>query len=180
MTSLDTELVNSFVPGLSAGLSRTDRGNGPSTCRRRCNFSHRRKRAGRNKHRRRAERATEAAGGPEHKPGEDTGAREGGHADRCQGRTFLKTAAGGHSAGTDTSPVSLRAEEERIGSSSSGEKEEETDGQPKRKRRRESSNEEDKALGPPESDKSTDPPPASSPSDRAKSETPSVESRDRA
>lgn len=78
----------------------------------------------------------------------------------------MKTAAGGHSAGTDTPPVSLEADEERIGSSSG--EEDETDGQPRKKRRKQG--DEKGAVGPPEK-------PADPPGDRAKSETPPEESR---
>ena len=83
-----------------------------------------------------SERTAEAVGGPEqHESGENTGTREGGHANRRQGCTFLKTAVGGHFVGADTS-VSLIAEE-KLPSSEEEMKEDNDDGeQPEKKRRR--------------------------------------------
>lgn len=58
-------------------------------------------------------RAAEAFGGRDHQPGEDPGTREGGHADRREGRPFLRDAAEGNS-GQGDSLLNLKAEEQAI------------------------------------------------------------------
>lgn len=55
----------------------------------------------------------EASGGRDNQPGEDPGTREGGHADRCEGRPFLRDAAEGNS-GQGDSLLSLEAEEQAM------------------------------------------------------------------
>ncbi|XP_043528372.1 uncharacterized protein LOC122538402 isoform X3 [Frieseomelitta varia] len=55
----------------------------------------------------------EASGGRDHQPGEDPGTREGGHADRREGRSFLRDAAEGNS-GQGDSLLNLKAEEQAI------------------------------------------------------------------
>lgn len=168
--------ILSFI-GLPARMLGADRGNGLASC-----GGHRgrqRKRASGDKYDR-FECAAKAAGGPEHESGENTGARESRHADRRQGRTFLKTAVGGHSVGTDTSPVSLTAEEERIGSSEEEENDDDdrdVDGQPPKKRRRvlerENQARQEGGQVSPEADAA-----ASSPDRRSKRATPPEESPD--
>lgn len=64
----------------------------------------------------RDDRVPEAFGGRDHQPGEDPGAREGGHADRREGRPFLRDAAEGNS-GQGDSLLSLEAEGETIANS---------------------------------------------------------------
>ena len=58
-------------------------------------------------------RAAEASGGRDHQPGEDPGTREGGHADRREGRPFLRDAAEGNS-GQGDSLLNLKAEEQAM------------------------------------------------------------------
>lgn len=127
--------MNFLVSGLFARLSRADRGDDLAGRSREHRGPRKRKRASDNEYRS-SERTAKAAGGPkQHESGENTGTREGGHADRRQGCTFLKTAAGGHSVGADTS-VSLTAEEKLPSSEEEDNDDDDDDGQPEKKRRR--------------------------------------------
>lgn len=135
MKSLSLLSWNRFlISGLSARLPRADRGDDLSSRSREYRGPRKRKRAPNNEYRG-FERTAKAAGGPEqHESGENTGTREGGHADRRQGRTFLKTAVGGHSVGVDTL-VNLTAEEKLSSSEEEDNDDSDADGQPEKKRR---------------------------------------------
>lgn len=124
-----------LVSGLFARLSRADRGDDLAGRSREHRGPRKRKRTPDNEYRS-TERTAKAAGGPEqHESGENTGTREGWHADRRQGCPFLKTAVGGHSVGADTL-VSLTAEEKLPSSEEEDNDDDDDDGQPGKKQRR--------------------------------------------
>ncbi|XP_076682164.1 cyclin D isoform X4 [Andrena cerasifolii] len=99
--------------GLSAGVSGADRGDGLAGAHE-CGRCRRERPPGDRGSR--DDRVPEAFGGRDHQPGEDPGAREGGHADRREGRPFLRDAAEGNS-GQGDSLLSLEAEGETIANS---------------------------------------------------------------
>ncbi|KAK1130260.1 hypothetical protein K0M31_018399 [Melipona bicolor] len=97
-----------YRTGLSARMSRTDRRNGVSSNEYRA-YRRLRPPPGATDFGRDAE----ASGGRDHQPGEDPGTREGEHADRREGRPFLRDAAEGNS-GQGDSLLNLKAEEQAI------------------------------------------------------------------
>lgn len=117
--------------------------------------------------------AAEAVGGPEYEPGENIGARESGYTDRCQGCTFLKTVAGGHSVGADTS-VNLEAEESIVSSEEENDEDDRDDGHRREERGRVQKEEEETRQVSSEAE-----PTDSSLDCLSKREAPSEESRDR-